>query len=245
VNRARNRALLLGAIAAAPFAGWGIAWAYHAHRVAFWTFTGITVAVAFCAWLVIRLTSEGRHGGKGTSRDEETAALFASMNRPAEVASEPPAEYLSAPVTALPGWAVQDGDAPPIAGLPVVHHDEFAPPPSRYDGHASGPGGYLTPLPAMALAAVVTLGGLIGKTLAGAAQQLEDEDDAEAEMGQLRDEVQRLKDERDFPHSASPALWASGEFKSLLSDTFVGGIPVVLDEHGLVKAAWAEVSEES
>jgi len=244
VNRARNRALFLGAIAAAPFAGWGIAWAYHAHRVAFWVSTGIAAALAVFVWLVIRLTSEGRHGGKGTSRDEETEALWATMERPAEVASEPPAEFLSAPVTALPGWAVQDGDAP-IAGLPVVHHDEFAPPPSRYDGHASTPGGFLTPSLAPALAAVVTLRGLIGKALAGTHQQLEDEDGTEDEVGQLRDEVQRLKDERDFPELAGPALWRSGEFKHLLSDTFVGGIPVVLDEHGLVKAAWAEAEEAS
>jgi len=165
------------------------------------------------------------------------------MNRPAEVASEPPAEFLAAPVAApsysLPAWAVQDGDAPPIAGLPVprLDHDEYAPDQS-YDDDTSTAKGILTPHLAMAMALAAA------KAIANGTRQARAEAQrAEAEAQRLRDEVKQLRNERDFPELAGPALWRSGEFKHLLSDTFVGGIPVVLDEHGLVKAAWAEPGE--
>jgi hypothetical protein len=204
--------------AAAPFAGFGAAWAYSAAGPT-WFLTGCATAVllAMAVCLYYALTGEGRHGGKGTSRDEETTALFAEMGRPAEVASEPP-WYLAAPVA-----------------VPEVTHDEYAPQQS-YDGVATAYGTVLISPLGVALAAVTALRGLAEKALAGPGGR------PEAEARRLRAQVQRLEDERDFPHSASPVLWPSGEFRLLESDTFVGGIPVVLDEDGLVKT-WTPPDE--
>lgn len=127
---AAKAAIVAVAALAVMGAGWGAAWAWTMHRVQFWITAAIAAVLALAVWLYYRLAPGGHHAGKGTSRDEETEALFAGMSRPAEVASEPPAELLAAPVAAgprdLPAWAVQDGDSP--APVPYgVTHDEYGP----------------------------------------------------------------------------------------------------------------------
>jgi hypothetical protein len=184
--------------AAAPFAGFGAAWAYTTAGPA-WFFTAVISAavLALCVWLFFRLTREGRHAGQGTSRDEEMTALFAEMDRPAEVASEPP-WYLDGE----PGGFL----AAPVA-VPEVTHDEYAPQQS-FDGVATAYGTVLIAPLAVALAAVTALRGLAEKALAGTGQ---------AEARRLRDKIRRLEDERDFGDLARTGYpdWKTGEFKAV------------------------------
>lgn len=89
---------------------------------------GVIAALLVAAlWAWMHFTGTGRHAGEA-QRDAETAALFASMNRPPEIAHEkPPPGFLPAPPP-----------VPVVVGVPV--------PPPR-ERHTCGRGCRLPAVP--------------------------------------------------------------------------------------------------
>jgi hypothetical protein len=198
----RKRALVLAAVPASLLTVWAVAWAYATAGPAwFATFAVAFFLLALLFGVFCQLTSEGRHAGSSTSGSEEESAVPpVATVRPVRTASEPPREFLAAPVAAPATVPVHHVDKDGMAwyripGPPEISHDEYAPDQYR-DGHAHMDGGVLTPVLAPALLAVAILRAHIAAAIVTDAQQ-----------GSLWD-------------------WTS--------DSFVGAIPVVLDEDGLV-----------